>query len=81
MLSHHEISTLLLVQSSPAEVEAVGLDTARLRHERLVEIESLMTGRAFPRLTSKGLEVLQRLNASCKRPCDAGDDCDERGMG
>jgi hypothetical protein len=38
-----------------------------------------MTGRAFPRLTSKCLEVLQRLNASCKRPCDVGEDCDETG--
>jgi hypothetical protein len=80
MLSHHEISTLLLIQRSPSEVEALGLETARLRHERLVEIELLMTGRAFPRLTSKGLEVLQRLNASCKHQCNAGDDRNERGM-
>ncbi|MFM0632348.1 hypothetical protein [Paraburkholderia xenovorans] len=65
MLSHHEISTLLLVQRSPAEVNALGLDTAVLRHEWLIEMELLMTGHAFPRLTSKGLEVLTRLNASC----------------
>jgi hypothetical protein len=62
MLSHHEISTLLLVQRSPAEVKALGLDTAVLRHERLIEMELLMTGQRFPRLTSKGLEVLERLN-------------------
>jgi hypothetical protein len=79
MLSHHEISTLLLVQRSPAEVEALGLDTAVLRHERLVETELLMTGHAFPRLTSKGLEVLQRLNASCRRQWDATDDRNETG--
>ena len=67
MLSHHEISTLLLLQRSPAEVNALGLDTAVLRHHRLVEMELLMTGHAFPRLTSKGLEVLKRLNSSCKQ--------------
>jgi hypothetical protein len=65
MLSHHEISTLLLVQRSPAEVNALGLDTAVLQHHRLVEMELLMTGHAFLRLTSKGLEVLKRLNSSC----------------
>ncbi|MEW9586292.1 hypothetical protein ABQJ48_33160 [Paraburkholderia sp. DGU8] len=68
MLSHHEISTLLLVQRSPAEVKALGLDTTVLRHERLIEMELLKTGHAFPRLTSKGVEVLKRLNASsCTR--------------
>jgi hypothetical protein len=72
MLSHHEISTLLLVQRSPAEVKALGLDTAVLRHERLIEMELLMTGHAFPRLTSKGLEVLKRLNASCTRQTRRG---------
>lgn len=65
MLSHHEIYALLLVQHSPAEVEALGVDTAALRHERLVETELLAAGHAFPRLTVKGLEVLKRLNASC----------------
>jgi hypothetical protein len=80
MLSHHEISTLLLVQRSPAEVKALGLDTAVLRHERLVEMELLMTGQTCPRLTSKGLEVLERLNASCTRQGDVSDDRNETGL-
>jgi hypothetical protein len=80
MLSHHEISTLLLVQRSPAEVKALGLDTAVLRHERLVEMELLMTGHTCPRLTSKGLEVLERLNASCTRQGDVSDDRNETGL-
>jgi putative transposase len=41
MLSHHEISTLHLVQRSPAQVKALGLDTTVLRHERLIEMEFL----------------------------------------
>ena len=80
MLSHHEISTLLLVQRSPAAVKALGLDTAVLRHERLVEMELLMTGHTCPRLTSKGLEVLERLNASCTRQGDVSDDRNETGL-
>jgi hypothetical protein len=71
MLSHHEISTLLLVQRSPAEVVALGLDIAVLRRERLVETEPLVTGGTMLRLTAKGIEVLGRLNSRFDIASDA----------
>jgi hypothetical protein len=66
MLSPHEIATLLLIQRTPFQVEALGEDTVRLLHEQLVEIERLATGRALPRLTSRGREMLRRLDAFSK---------------
>jgi hypothetical protein len=63
MLSPHELSTLLLVQRSPNQVEAFGIVAARLRQEELVEIGRLPTGHPMPLLTAKGQEVLRRLDA------------------
>jgi hypothetical protein len=63
MLSPHELSTLLLVQRSPNQVEAFGQLAARLRQENLVEIGRLPTGHPLPLLTAKGQEVLRRLDA------------------
>jgi hypothetical protein len=74
MLSPHEISTLLLVQRAPYQVEALSEDTARLRHERLVEVELLATGGALPRLTSRGREMLRRLDAFCKQQASPSDE-------
>jgi hypothetical protein len=52
-------------------VDTLSLDTARLRHDRLVEIASLMTGRAIPRLTSKGFKsckgLMLRANVNATR--------------
>ncbi|CDY75844.1 hypothetical protein BGLT_04748 [Caballeronia glathei] len=78
MLSPHEISTLLLIQRSPYQVEALGDETARLRHERLVEVELLASGHAFARLTSSGLEMLRRLDAFSKRQALPRDERSER---
>ncbi len=67
MPSPKEISTLLLVQRAPHQVEALGQVTARLRQEELVEITRLPTGSSMPLLTRKGHEVLRRLDAFCHR--------------
>jgi hypothetical protein len=67
MLSPHEISTLLLVERAPHQVEVFGELAARLRQEELVEIARLPTGRAVPLLTQKGQEVLRRLDALRRR--------------
>ncbi|WP_321799925.1 hypothetical protein [Caballeronia sp. J97] len=66
MLSPHEISTLLLVQRSPHQVEVFGQLAARLRQEALVEITRLPTGVPMPLLTQKGQDVLKRLDALWK---------------
>jgi hypothetical protein len=63
MLSPHEISTLLLVQRSPHQVEAFGQLAARLQQENLVEIGRLPTGHPLPMLTPKGQDMLRRLAA------------------
>jgi hypothetical protein len=63
MLSPHEISTLLLVQRSPHQVEAFGQLAARLQQENLVEIGRLPTGHPLPLLTPKGQDILRRLGA------------------
>ncbi|SAL77484.1 hypothetical protein AWB71_05477 [Caballeronia peredens] len=66
MLSPHEISTLLLIQRSPNQVEVYGQLASRLRQEALVEITRLPTGVPMPLLTPKGHDMLERLNALCK---------------
>jgi hypothetical protein len=76
MLSPHELSTLLLVQRAPHQVEALGLLAARLRQEDLVEIHRLPTGHPMPSLTAKGQEVLRRLDALGIRSLVASDEAD-----
>jgi hypothetical protein len=78
MLSPHEISTLLLIQRWPHEVEALGQDTSHLQHAQLAEIERLASGVALPRLTSSGREMLRRLDSFCKPLTSAGDEPDDR---
>ncbi|WP_143756421.1 MULTISPECIES: hypothetical protein [unclassified Caballeronia] len=57
------ISTLLLIERSPHQVEVFGQHAARLRQEALVEITRLPTGVPMPLLTQKGHDVLKRLGA------------------
>jgi hypothetical protein len=73
MLSPHEISTLLLVQRSPHQVEVFGQSATRLRQEALVEIKRLSTGDAMPLLTQKGQDMLMRLDALSKLRASASD--------
>ncbi|KAK42626.1 hypothetical protein BG58_39900 [Caballeronia jiangsuensis] len=63
MLSPHEISTLLLIERSPHQVEVFGQQAARLLQEALVEITRLPTGVPMPLLTPKGHDMLKRLDA------------------
>ncbi|MFK4442942.1 ABC-type methionine transport system ATPase subunit [Caballeronia udeis] len=67
MLSPHELSTLLLIQHSPSQVEPQCSDVASLEHEHLVRIEATTNGRAMPRLTARGSELLQQLHRFCTR--------------
>lgn len=67
MLSPHELSTLLLIQHSPSQVEPRCSDVASLEHEHLVRIEASTNGQAMPRLTSQGSELLQQLHRFCTR--------------
>ncbi|SAL83419.1 hypothetical protein AWB74_06600 [Caballeronia arvi] len=66
MLSPHEISTLLLVQRSPHQVEVSGQSTTHLRQEALIEIRRMPTGDSMPLLTQKGQDMLMRLDALWK---------------
>ena len=67
MLSPHELSTLLLIQHSPSQVEPQCSEVASLEHEHLVSIDASTSGRATPRLTSQGSELLQQLHRFCTR--------------
>ena len=61
MLSHHEISTLLLVQSSSYQVEPCCADLLTLQHHNLVGVERLRDGTVTAHLTCRGLALLRRL--------------------
>jgi hypothetical protein len=74
MLSPHEISTLLLIQRAPHQVEVFGQHAARLRQEALVEITRLPTGVPMPLLTPKGQDVLNRLDALWKLHSDEAEE-------
>jgi hypothetical protein len=62
MLSHHQISTLFLIQRSPYHLESSKHEIAALQHEKLVEIDLPASGVPVARLTSRGREVLRRLD-------------------
>jgi molybdenum-dependent DNA-binding transcriptional regulator ModE len=62
MLSHHQISTLLFIQRSPFHFESVSHEITTLQHEKLVEIDRPASGIPRARLTSRGREVLRRLD-------------------
>ncbi|MFM0321871.1 hypothetical protein [Caballeronia glebae] len=74
MLSPHEISTLLLIQRAPHQVEVFRQHAARLRQEALVEITRLPTGVPIPHLTPKGQDVLNRLDALLKLRSDEAEE-------
>ena len=63
MLSHHQISTLLLIQRSPYHLESIGHEIAALEHEKLVEIDLPASGVPLARLTSRGKLRLVALSA------------------
>lgn len=62
MLSHHQISTLLLIQRSPYSLEFIEHEIAALQYEKLVEIDRPASGDPVARLTSRGRELLRRLD-------------------
>jgi hypothetical protein len=70
MLSPHEFSTLLLIEHSPFQVEPRSTDLANLQREKLVRIESGKGGELQVRLTSRGYEVLGRLQRFFTRQTD-----------
>ncbi|MGU7779074.1 hypothetical protein [Burkholderia sp. PU8-34] len=64
MLSPHELSTLLLVQRSPYQVEVQRLDFVTLERQALVEIERRDSGARIARLTQRGSELLRKLGGT-----------------
>ncbi len=71
MLSHHEISTLLLVQRAPQTFDAYGADLLNLQKQKLVEVERLRNGHTTAHLTRRGQEVLRRLeHLHAQRPTE-----------
>jgi hypothetical protein len=70
MLSPHEFSTLLLIEHSPFQVEPRSTDLANLQREKLVRIETGAGGELQVRLTSRGYEVLGRLQRFFTRQTD-----------
>lgn len=72
MLSHHEISALLLVQRAPYQVEAKRHDLATLERKALVEIEQRKNGARIARLTQRGVELLRKLNKTVDQQARAG---------
>ncbi|MGU7773878.1 hypothetical protein ACV229_27320 [Burkholderia sp. MR1-5-21] len=64
MLSPHELSTLLLVQRSPYQVEVQRLDFVTLQRQALVEIERRDSGARIARLTRRGSELLRKLGSA-----------------
>ncbi|TKC86764.1 hypothetical protein FAZ69_19110 [Trinickia terrae] len=61
MLSPHEISTLLLVQRAPYQVDVQRHDLLTLQRRLLVEIERRASGAKVARLTARGSELLRKL--------------------
>ncbi|HLX02716.1 MAG TPA: hypothetical protein VKS80_11455 [Trinickia sp.] len=72
MLSPHEISTLLLVQRAPYQVEVQRLDFVMLEKKALVEIERRASGAKIARLTQRGFELLSRLGGFDESGASAG---------
>jgi len=67
MLSQHEISTLLLVQSLRCRVESCGADLFSLQHRNLVDVKRLCDGSLTAHLTWRGQALLRRLEGTPPR--------------
>lgn len=64
LLTHHELATLLLILSSPAQVALSDPDLMTLQQESLVEVVARAPDVALPHLTSDGMAILKRLGAT-----------------
>lgn len=61
MLSHHELATLLLIRDANTPLQTIDSDFLALQQYRLVEMDA-DEGESALRLTSRGHELLRRLN-------------------
>lgn len=61
MLSPHEFATLMLVKSSPDQIDMDREDLDTLLERQLVALESLATGVPRPRVTEEGESLLQAM--------------------
>ncbi|MEX3964765.1 hypothetical protein AB4Y42_21550 [Paraburkholderia sp. EG286B] len=61
MLSPHEFATLMLVKSSPDQIDMDREDLDTLLEQQLVALERLATGGPRPRVTEEGESLLQAM--------------------
>ncbi|WP_240160886.1 hypothetical protein [Burkholderia sp. Ax-1719] len=59
MLSHHELSTLLLLKDATEHIEPDCLELGALRDLQLVEVEPPESGQPLLRVTQRGYAVLR----------------------
>ncbi|SDE37288.1 hypothetical protein [Paraburkholderia lycopersici] len=61
MLSPHEFATLMLVKSSPDQIDMAREELDTLLEQQLVALESLATGAHRPHVTDEGEYLLQAM--------------------
>lgn len=61
MLSPHEYATLMLVKSSPDQIDMDRGELDTLLGQQLIALASLATGRYRPRVTDEGEFLLQAM--------------------
>ncbi|MEX3686485.1 hypothetical protein AB3X91_07725 [Paraburkholderia sp. BR14263] len=61
MLSPHEFATLMLVKSSPDQIDMGREELDTLLEQQLVALESLATGARFAHVTDEGESLLQTM--------------------
>ncbi|MEM5425969.1 MULTISPECIES: hypothetical protein [Paraburkholderia] len=61
MLSPHEFATLMLVKSSPDQIDMGREELDTLLEQQLVALESLATGMPRPRITDEGEFLLETI--------------------
>jgi hypothetical protein len=59
MLSPHEFATLMLIKSSPDQIELDRAELDALFERQLILLENLASGRSRPRITSEGDSILR----------------------
>ncbi|WP_322049589.1 hypothetical protein [Paraburkholderia sp. J67] len=65
MLSHHELSTLLLLKDAPGRIEPDRLELGALREMQLIVIEPPESGLPLLRVTPRGDAVLRAIARAC----------------
>ncbi|HYS66470.1 MAG TPA: hypothetical protein VEN30_22020 [Paraburkholderia sp.] len=59
MLSPHEFATLMLIKDAPDQIELGRAELNTLLERQLISLESLVSGRPRPHVTSDGDSILK----------------------